>query len=66
MFANTVKPRLKGRAMLVRYADDFVIGFAREDDARRVLAVLSKRFANYSLSLHPTKTRLVAFGQPRQ
>ena len=65
-FANTVRPRLKGRAMLVRYADDFVMGFAREDDARRVLAVLAKRFGKYSLSLHPTKTRLVAFGQPRK
>ena len=60
-FAEVVKPRLKGRAFLIRYADDFVIGFEREDDARRVLDVLPKRFEKYGLKLHPTKTRLVAF-----
>src|SRR3954467_522696 len=43
-FEHEVRPRLKGKAFLVRYADDFVMGFAREDDARRVLKVLPKRF----------------------
>ena len=43
-FEQEVKPRLKGRAFLVRYADDFVMGFACEEDARRVLEVLPKRF----------------------
>jgi hypothetical protein len=42
-----------------------VFVFAREDDARRVLAVLPKRLAKYGLRLHPEKTRLVAFGGPR-
>jgi hypothetical protein len=42
-FEQEVKPRLRGRATLVRYCDDFVIGFEREDDARRVMAVLGKR-----------------------
>ena len=65
-FADVVKPRLKGRAFLIRYADDFVIGFEREGDARRVLDVLPKRFEKYGLKLHPTKTRLVAFSPRAQ
>jgi group II intron reverse transcriptase/maturase len=63
-FEQQVKPRLRGRAFLVRYADDFVIGFAREADAQRVQEVLPKRFAKYGLTLHPEKTRLVAFSRP--
>ncbi len=63
-FEQQVCPRLEGRAFLVRYADDFVIGFESKVDAERVLAVLVKRFAKYGLELHPDKTRLVAFGRP--
>jgi group II intron reverse transcriptase/maturase len=63
-FQQEVKPRLKGRAFLVRYADDFVMGFACEEDARRVLAVLPKRLGKYGLTIHPDKTRLVPFGRP--
>ena len=63
-FVRDVKPRLSGRATLVRYADDFVFVFAREEDAKRVLDVLPKRFGQYGLSLHPEKTRLVAFHRP--
>jgi len=63
-FEQEVKPRLQGRAFLIRYADDFVIGFACEEDARRVLDVLPKRFGKYGLTLHPDKTRLVAFRPP--
>jgi len=63
-FVRDVLPRLKGRAQLVRYADDFVIVFGREEDARRVLDVLPKRFGKYGLSLHPDKTRLVPFHRP--
>jgi group II intron reverse transcriptase/maturase len=59
-----VKPRLRGRCFLVRYADDFVIGFTDEADARRVLEVLPKRFGKYGLALHPDKTRLVPFQRP--
>jgi hypothetical protein len=47
MFERQVKPCLKGRALLIRYADDFAIGFAYEEDARRVLEVLPKRFGTY-------------------
>jgi len=61
-----VKPRLEGRAQLVRYADDFVIAFALESDARRVMDVLPKRFGKYGLTLHPEKTRLVKFTKPRR
>jgi RNA-directed DNA polymerase len=63
-FAGVVQPRLKGRAFLVRYADDFVMGFACEGDARRVLDVLPKRFGKHGLTLHPEKTRLVPFVRP--
>jgi RNA-directed DNA polymerase len=63
-FEEVVKPRLKGRAFLVRYADDFVMGFACEADARRVLAVLPQRFGKYGLTIHPDKTRLVPFLRP--
>jgi len=63
-FEEVVKPRLKGRAFLVRYADDFVMGFACEEDAHRVLGVLPKRFGKYGLTIHPEKTRLVPFRRP--
>jgi RNA-directed DNA polymerase len=63
-FEEVVQPRLKGRAFLVRYADDFVMGFACEEDARRVLAVLPQRFGKYGLTIHPDKTRLVPFVRP--
>jgi group II intron reverse transcriptase/maturase len=65
-FETVVKPRLQGRARLIRYADDFVICFEREDDARRVAEVLPKRFAKYGLTLHPDKTRLFHYGKPDQ
>ena len=63
-FADEVQPRLHGRTFLLRYADDFVLGFERDDDARRVQEVLPKRFSKYGLTIHPDKTRLVPFQQP--
>jgi RNA-directed DNA polymerase len=63
-FEDVVQPRLRGPAFLVRFADDAVLVFAREDDARRVAEVLPKRFAKYGLKLHPEKTRLVPFRRP--
>ncbi len=63
-FEREVKPRLRGEATLVRYADDAVLVFTHEDDARRVLEVLPKRFGRYGLELHPDKTRLVEFRRP--
>lgn len=65
-FATEVQPRLHGHAFLIRYADDAVLVFSSEDDARRVMAVLPKRFGAYGLALHPEKTRLVRFNQPRR
>jgi group II intron reverse transcriptase/maturase len=59
-----VKPRMRGRTALVRYADDFVMVFETEEDARRVAEVLPKRFEKYGLRLHPEKTRLVRFTRP--
>lgn len=58
-FEEQVKPLLKGRAFMVRYADDFVMGFGDKRDAERILAVLGKRLARYGLELHPQKMRLV-------
>lgn len=60
-FEDEVKPRLHNDGELVRFADDAVMVFASERDARRVMAVLSKRMARFGLRLHPDKTRLVAF-----
>lgn len=65
-FEREVKPRLAGRAFLIRYADDFVMVFQREADARRVLDVLPKRLAKFGLTLHPEKTRLVGFVRPKR
>lgn len=59
-FEVDVKPRLVASSLL-RYADDAVLVFANEQDARRVLEVLPKRFARFGLELHPEKTRLVGF-----
>jgi group II intron reverse transcriptase/maturase len=63
-FEREVKPRLSGKAHLVRYADDFVMGFERKDDAERVITVLRKRMGRYGLTLHPEKTRLLPFSRP--
>jgi retron-type reverse transcriptase len=64
-FERDVRPRMRGKAHLVRYADDLVIGFEREDDAKRVMAVLGRRFERFGLRLHPDKTRLLPFARPR-
>jgi RNA-directed DNA polymerase len=63
-FDREVKPRLSGHAHMVRYADDVVLLFANEDDAKRVFSVLPKRFEKYGLALHPEKTRLLPFCRP--
>jgi RNA-directed DNA polymerase len=63
-FEQVVLPSLGGRATLVRYADDFVIGFERREDAQRVMALLHERMASFGLTLHPDKTRLLPFQGP--
>lgn len=60
-FEQEVKPRLRGKAFLIRYADDFVIGFRDPLDAERVMEVIPKRFGKYGLTVHPTKTKLISF-----
>jgi len=64
-FANEVQPRMKGNSFLIRFADDFVAGFEREEDAQRLMEVLPKRFARFGLQIHPTKSKLVDFRKPR-
>jgi len=63
-FFEEVKPRLKGQAFEIRYADDAVLVFALREDAERVMAVLPKRFEKHGLTIHPEKTRLIWFGKP--
>jgi len=57
------KSQAKGDVIIVRYADDFVIGFREESDARKCLAALGERLAKFGLALHPEKTRLIEFGR---
>ncbi len=64
-FDQEVRPRLQGRACAIRYADDIVVVVEGERDARRIMEVLPKRFGRFGLRLHPEKTRLVKFYQPR-
>src|ERR1700694_4095778 len=64
-FELEVRPRLKGRCTLVRFADDAVLAFEDFLDAKRVLDVLGKRLARYGLTLHPDKTRFVDFRNNR-
>jgi RNA-directed DNA polymerase len=61
---HDVRPRLKEQVLCLRYADDFVLLLQSEDDARRVMAVLGKRFERFGLKLHPEKTRLLSFDSP--
>jgi RNA-directed DNA polymerase len=63
-YAKEIKGRLKGRSFLIRYADDFVMGFECEEDARRVMEVLPKRFGRFELRLNMQKTRIVEFKRP--
>jgi retron-type reverse transcriptase len=60
-FEFEVRPRLKGRCTLIRFADDAVMAFEDFLDAKRILGVLGKRLARYGLTLHPDKTRFVDF-----
>jgi len=62
-FEDVVKPRLRGEAYEIRYADDFIVCFQYREDAERVLEELRQRFEEYGLRLHPDKTRLIEFGR---
>jgi hypothetical protein len=52
-----------GDVIIVRFADDFIVGFEYREDAEAFLAGLRERFAKFSLELHPDKTRLIEFGR---
>ena len=64
-YMDTVKPRLKGNSFMVRFADDFVMGFQHKQDADQVLCVLGKRLGKYGLTINLKKTRLIPFGSPK-
>jgi len=57
------KKQARGDVVVVRWADDFVVGFQHRDEAERFLAELRERFAKFGLELHPDKTRLIEFGR---
>lgn len=63
-FVKDVHPRMQGRCFVTRFADDCIIGFELEADARRVMEVLPRRFARFRLTIHPEKTVLTAFKRP--
>ena len=63
-FVEEVRPHLAGRSEIIRFADDFVIVLAVEDDARRIIEALPERFAKFGLTVHPDKTKLVNFSKP--
>ena len=65
-FERVVKPRLRGEACMVRYIDDFVLCFQYRADALRAQQALAKRLGRFSLTLEPTKTKLVEFGRYAQ
>lgn len=62
-FAKAIKPRLRGEAYFVRYADDFLILFQYENEARSVMEVLKKRLAKFSLEVAEDKTRILPIGR---
>jgi group II intron reverse transcriptase/maturase len=64
-FSEQIQPLLKGGSFIVRWADDFILGFTDKSDAERVMEVLPKRFARYGLTLHPEKTRMIDLNDKR-
>ena len=62
-FEKVVKPRCKGRAMLIRYCDDFVVAFQLREEAEAFYRVLPKRLGKFNLAVSPEKTRLIRFSR---
>lgn len=65
-WVTEVLPRLRGKATLIRYADDFVMVMSSKEDADKVMAALPKRLGRYGLTIHPDKSRLIRFRRPRR
>jgi len=63
-FVESVQPACRGRTFMVRYADDFVMGFESLEDAQKVQRVIAKRFARFGLKINAEKTRMVRFPRP--
>jgi hypothetical protein len=63
-FVERVQPKLRWRSLLVRYADDAVLGFESKAEAEAMMQALTRRMKTYGLELHPEKTRLVHFSKP--
>jgi len=63
-FVEQAKPRLSGKSFLVRFADDFVLGCESEEDGKRLMKVLPKRFEKYGLTIHPDKSKMIRFKWP--
>ena len=64
-FSEEIQPLLKGKSFIVRWADDFILGFTDKSDAERVMEVLPKRFAKHGLTLHPDKTKMIDLNSKR-
>jgi len=64
-FTDQIQSLLKGKSFIIRYADDFILGFSDKSDAQRVMEVLPKRFARYNLTIHPEKTKLIDLNSQR-
>jgi group II intron reverse transcriptase/maturase len=64
-FVKMVLPRMRGKASMIRYADDAIIMCELKDDAERIYKVLGARFQKYGLQLHPEKTQLLDFTKPK-
>lgn len=63
-FRDVVQPECRGKAEMIRYADDGVLVFENKQDAERIMPLLWERFSQFGLRLHPDKTRLIPFKQP--
>jgi len=63
-FVKEVKPRMRGKCFIIRYADDFILGFELKSDVDRIMKVLPERFKRYGLELHPEKTKVIPFRKP--
>ena len=58
-FIGQIQPLLKSKSFIIRFADDFLLGFTDKEDAKRVMEVLPKRLGKFGLTLHPEKTKLI-------
>jgi len=63
-FVEIVKPRMRGKVSMIRYADDAVILCKYKEDAEKIYKVLGKRFERFGLKIHPEKTKLLDFSRP--